>query len=251
MDEQQVQQLLERLRNFRTRSEAADRLVALGRAAVEPLLGALESEGHAGARWVIISCLGEIGAGQAVPAIAPHLENTNYQTVAREALIKITGRDLGPMPDAYLRWAREHGQETVAPPPKEEMPDDRLLRLALEGSRADVRREAEGRYAVELPLEERRWQKVWVVFGSKDHEGADVVIVFANCGPAEPDHYEAALRMNLKMPYGAVALRDIEGAPQFVMFNTILRAGLSPVELRKSICTIGERSDRVRQQLCG
>jgi hypothetical protein len=51
------------------------------------------------------------------------------------------------------------------------------------------------------------------------------------------------------MPYGAVALRDREGEPRFVMFNSILRHGLSPVELRKSILAVGELADRFRRQL--
>jgi hypothetical protein len=129
-----------------------------------------------------------------------------------------------------------------------ELDDDRLVELALEGSNAGLHRESAGRYAIEFTFEGRR-QEVSVLFGSTDHEGSEVVIVYANCGEASPEHYEKALRLNLKMPYGAIALRDTGGKPCFVMFNTILRQGLSPVELRKSILTVAERSARAGRQL--
>ncbi len=249
MAEQDIEGLIARLRDFRTRSTAADELAARGAEAVEPVLKALDQEGNQGARWVMLSVLGRTGSAKAVPAIARHLEDGDYQTVAREALRNITGRDLGPLPRPWLRWAEERGQGTVAD--AHHLPDDTLIELALEDADCELKREAEGRYVANVAPGRDVARKVWTVFGSTDHEGAPVVIVFANCGRADPKNYEEALRMNLKMPYGAIALRDIGGEAQFVVFNTILRAGLSPVELRKSILTVAERSERIRRQLCG
>ena len=80
-------------------------------------------------------------------------------------------------------------------------------------------------------------------------EGSDIVIVYADCGAARPDDYEPVLRRNPRMPYGAVALGGTAGTPRFVMFNTILRQGLNPAELRKSILTVGQRSDLVARDL--
>ena len=171
--------------------------------------------------------------------------------MAHDALVKIAGQDLGPMAEEWLRWAERHGAAGrgggVAA--EAELDDDRLIELALEGSAVGLRREAEGRYAVDFTFEGGRRQGVAVRFGSTDHEGAAVVIVYANCGEASPEHYEKALRLNLRMPYGAIALRDTGGVPCFVMFNTILRQGLSPIELHKSIFTVAERAARADQQL--
>ena len=244
---EQTDELIRQMRDFRTRSEAVRELTARGHSAVQPLLHALGAEANEGARWAIVNCLGEIGDGAAVPTVTGYLEDTDYQTVAHDALAKIAGRDLGPLPAPWLRWASEHGHEA---PLERDLPDDQLLRKAVEGSGAAPTREAEGRYALELPLDGSRGRKVSVLFGGTDHEGSSIVIVFATCGEARAENYEAALRLNLKMPYGAVALRDIGGAPYFVMFNTILRAGLSPAELRKSILTVGERADRIERRLC-
>ncbi len=246
MTTQHTEELIGQLRDFRLRSGAVARLVAMGDDAVAPLLEALDAEGNEGARWAILNCLGQLRAARAVPALAAHLEKDAFHTVAHDALSHVVGRDLGPLPKPWLKWAASQG---VAPEATEELDDADLMAQAVEGSDAKLEEEADGRYVVEVPVSGGRTRKVWVLFGQSDHEGAPVVLVFANCGPARAECYEAALRLNLKMPYGAVALRDAGGAPQFVMFNTILRAALTPVELHKSIFAIGERSDRVERHL--
>ncbi|MCK4375344.1 MAG: hypothetical protein KAX19_08445 [Candidatus Brocadiae bacterium] len=257
MSEQSIQDLIGQLASFRTRSAAADQLVAMGRDAVAPLLKALEQEGLQSAKWTVLNCLGDLGAEQAVPVIASHLERSDYGTVAHDALVKIVGRDLGPVPAEWLRWAERRAAEVGRPAgaPAEAgaaygaLSNEKLMELALEGTCVRCSEEERDRFLVDLPLAGGRDQQVTVVFDSMDHEGAEIVIIYSDCGQARAEHYEGVLRRNLRMPYGAVALRDIEGKPCFVMFNTILRHALSPIELRKSILTVGERADRVERQL--
>ena len=254
MSEQNAKELIGQLANFRRRSEATDRLVALGNQAVAPLLVALATEENEGARWAILNCLGQIGAPEAVPALAACLEEDAFQTVAHDALVRIVGRDLGAVAGPWLR--PEVVQDVsaargVEAPAGEDLTDADLVAQALQGSGASAIEEAKGRYVVDVPVSGGRRRSVSVTFGQSDHEGSPVVIVFADCGKARPESYEAALRLNLKMPYGAVALRDVGGEPQFVMFNTILRAALTPEGLHKSIFVIAERSDRVEGHLGG
>lgn len=247
-----AKELIGQLRNFHLRSQATGRLAAMGSQAVAPLLEALGPEENEGARWAILNCLGQIGAPDAIPALAAQLEEEAFQTVAHDALVRIVGRDLGAVAGPWLRpeVAREAAAAQGAPAPvTAELPDGDLVAQAIGGSGATALQEAKGRYIVDVPVSGGRRRKVSVIFGQTDHEGSDVVIVFANCGKARPESYEAALRLNLKMPYGAVALRDVGGEPQFVMFNTILRAALTAAELHKSIFVIGERSDRVEGHL--
>jgi hypothetical protein len=253
---EEIRGLIEALKDYRTRSAAAGRLVGMGREAVEPLLNALEHESHEGARWAIVNCLGELRSAQAVPALARCLSERDYQSVAHDALVKIVGRDLGPLPADWLRWAEQRAlvtghslRSTLEPGGAPDVEDEKLVELALEGTVATWHEAEPGRYAVELPLAGGPPQKMSVVFGSTDHEGAPIAIVYSDCGPASPEDYEVALRRNLRMPYGAIALRDVGGQPCFVMFNTILRAALTPLELRKSILAIGERAHRVVSHL--
>lgn len=256
MDRERVHELTRQLRDFRTRSAAIEALSAAGKDAVGPLLTALEMESNEGARWAMIHCLGELGESRAVPVLAPFLEQSDYQSVAREALTRIVGRDLGPLPADWLRWAElrpletgRHLETAYEAEAAEPLTNARLVELALEGSAASWREEDADRFVVNLPLAGGRTQRVTLAFGAADHEGAEIVIVYSDCGEANPAHYEAVLRRNLRMPYGAVALRDAGDKSVFVMFNTILRHALSPIELRKSIFTIGERAHRVERQL--
>lgn len=250
-----IQALVEQLRSFRTRSAAAGELIASGRDAVGPLLEALKDKGMEDARWTIVNCLGELRAPQAVPALASFLERGDCQTVAHDALVKIAGKDVGPLPADWLRWAEHRAVETGEPlaaaaEPEAAPPTDaRLMELALAEGVAACREEEPGRYAVGLALADGVAQEVTVAFGAADQEGAEIVIVYSGCGEARREHYETALRLNLHMPYGAIALRDVGGKPHFVMFDTILRQALTPIELRKSIFTVGERAHRVTRDL--
>jgi hypothetical protein len=263
MSERGVQALIAELRDFRTRSTAAKSLAGLGQQALQPLLAALEEESQEGAKWAMINCLGQIGARQAVPALVRYLEESDYEQVAQDALTRIAGRDLGAAPADWLRWLEQEApapsepapapapvqQPPAVQEPASELPDRQLLEQALEKTGATWREEAANRYLVDVPLPGGRRQQVTVVFGSKDQEGSDIVLAYSLCGKARPERYEAGLRYNLRMPYGALALRDIGGKPYFVMLNTILRKALTAIELRKTVVAIGERSDRARREL--
>ena len=255
MNEQGICKCVAALRHFRTRSEAIRTLVEAGDAAVKPLLDALDEETQEGARWAILRCLAELRAAGAVAHIAPLLQDAHYRTAAHETLVKITGEDLGPSVEPWLRWSREGGASaSSAAPARAEMhmtglPDARLMELAVENCNAAFHQETEGRYTVEVKLAGGEMQDVDVNLALKDHEGAPIVVVFANCGPASPEHYEYALIRNLRMPYGAMAVRKGKSGAQFVMFNTLLREDMSPLELRKSILAIAERAALVQREL--
>jgi hypothetical protein len=255
MSEQDINQWIADLRQFRTRSEAISRLVEAGSGAVQPLLRALGQEGQEGAKWAILRCLSDLRAKEAVSYVAPLLEDSHFRSAAYDALVKIAGEDLGPAVQPWLRWARGDSQSApAAAPMKPEMhmtglPEARVMELAVENCDAVCRQQGEGRYVVQVKVAAGQTQELDVSFGLKDHEGAPIAVVFTNCGPADPQHYEYALRRNLRMPYGALAIRDGRGGPQFVIFNTLLREDMSPLELRKSITDIAERAAMVRREL--
>lgn len=257
MNTDEVETLVAQLRDFRSRSGAIRALVAGGDAAVGPLVGALGAETQEGARWAILRCLGELRAQAAVSHIAPLLDEPVHRAAAHQALVRIAGEDLGPMPEPWIKWARAAAPGAPAErlDPAMHMiglEDDRLVALALKDSGASWRTGRGGSLIVEVPLsKEGRVQEVMVDLRHKDHEGSSIVVVYADCGPAASEHYEYALRRNLKMPYGALAVRDREGAPCFVMFNTLLRDALSPLELKKSIFTVGERAAQIRRDMEG
>jgi hypothetical protein len=255
MSEDEVKALVAQLRDFRSRSEAIKALVAAGKEAVAPLVEALAAETQEGARWAILRCLGELRASSAVYHVAPLLDEPSHRSAAHAALVRIVGEDLGPTPGPWIKWAGEEAAPGESLAPEMHMTgfdDDRLVTLALKDSGASWHEKQTGRLAVDIPLGEGTGaQGVTVDLSRKDHEGSSIVIVYADCGPAASEHYEQALRRNLQMPYGALAVRDGKSGPCFVMFNTLLRDALSPLELKKSILTIAEHAARMKRDMEG
>lgn len=255
MSENEIQELIGRLRNFRSRGAAIKALAGAGEAAIEPLIQALGTESQEGIRWAILRCLGDLRARAAVIHIAPLIEEPAYRSVVQQALVKIVGEDLGSVPGPWIKWVNAattsagSSAGVNAEMHVTGLEDGRLLELALKDSGASAETEREGMVVVDVPLPKDRRQEVTVNLRLKDHEGSSIVIVYADCGPAAPEHYELVLKRNLKMPYGALAIRDTDSGPAFVMFNTLLRDALSPLELRKSILTVGERAAQMRRTL--
>lgn len=260
-----VQDLITQLRDFRNRKSAIQALVALGSEAVDALAEAAGAEHNAGARWAILSVLGRIGEPRAIPVLAAHLDEPDFREVAHAALVSITGRDLGYGAQAWLVAAGQPGKPepapasssapSPAPPPAAQAPlphageldPEEMIRLAVAPMDAALACEEEDEYRVDVRLKGGRQQHVRVAFGKRDHEGEKIVIVYTECGPARPDLYETILRKNMQMPYGAVAVRDVRGAPMFVMFNTLCHEGLTPHALHKSIRAIADRADRIEK----
>jgi HEAT repeat protein len=259
MSKERAQKLIERLKNYRTRKAAADALIAMDEDAVRPLTEALQKEELEDAHWTIVNVLGEIGSTAAIPAISQVLEEQDYQSVAHDALVKIAGRDLGPMARDWMNWFQQEGaggpsNVAVNVENPELMSNDNLVALAVEPTGGEWREEAQDRFAVDLPVESAGGgsevnRRVAVLFGNTDSEGSEIVVIYTTVGEAKAEHYETVLRNNLRMPYGAMALRDIGGVPHFVMFNAVLRHGLTAVELRKSITTVGNRAEAAEHQL--
>jgi serine/threonine-protein kinase len=100
-----------------------------------------------------------------------------------------------------------------------------------------------------LSLDEGRAQKVAVYFGREDAEGEELVVIYSECGPADPKYYEVVLRKNLSIPSGAFAVRDLDGSPHFVLVDTMLASSATPSALAKKIEHIADRADAVEQSL--
>jgi hypothetical protein len=250
-----IQELIDELADFRRRSAAIREIGAMGDSAVQPLIAALEASEQEGTRWAVLRCLGVLKARDAIPQIAQMLEDRRYRTSAHETLVRIVGEDLGESKEAWLNWVQGSGAAADSAKGASALlrrmsghTDDRLMALALKDSGASYKSAGHGRYLAEVPAEGAT-QPVSVRLDARDHEGSPICIVYADCGPADPQHYEYALKRNFKTPYGALAVRDSSDGSRFVMFNTIVREALSPVELRKSIFTVAERTARVKRDL--
>ena len=238
LDNQEISRLVEELHSPRTRRGARQKLIAAR--AVGALLECLESSNESVA-WAAVESLGELRAREAVEPLIGMLQRGRLLLDSCEALIQITGQDHGL--DAK-QW-----RAAVA-----NLPGSGELDVA-----ECVKRTAEflgveptgsgTTYQFRLSLPEGRRQKVAVFFDQKDSAGHKLVVVYSECGPAKAKHYEAVLRKNLTIPAGAFAIRDIDGAPNFVMVDTMVADLVTPRALARRIENIAARSDSVEKSI--
>ena len=250
MADDALRALVGELRSFETRSRAMRGLVWAGKDAVPALSEAL-SDRQGSVRWAAGKCLADIGDAQAAGPLIQRLDHDEDRTWAMEFLARLTGEGLPADPGAWKSWwqARQKSEAgSPSGPPHEEWEDEDLLKEAASGLEAKIR-SGDGVFSLTLPVRKERHQEVMVLTRQKDSDGSPLVIVYSACGPAAADNFEWALRMNLTLPYGSIAVRDLEGNPAFVMFNTLLRVALTPLELRKSIVTVAAKSDEIEETL--
>ena len=104
------------------------------------------------------------------------------------------------------------------------------------------------KYRLTVQLPDGRKQNVFVE--SSDHRSdQQLLMIYSTCCPAQSYFYEQALKMNAKLSHGALTIREIDGAPHFVMINTYPRGTADPEEVRKSVLEISEHSDRIEKML--
>lgn len=251
-----ARRLVRRLTDYRTRGEARRELLQLGAEAV-PALAAAVAHPIEGVRWAALRTLADTDAPEALDALIAALRNERARRDAALMLAERTGVDLPPDEAAWRRW-----RETGDMPAKQAVIDsdelgatdtarltpERIVAMATSGTRAAA--EAEGNvYRLVVPLDLGRSQQVIVSFETVDDEGEPTVCIYTECGPAAPEQYDAAFRRNLTIPYGRIAVRDIDGRDMFVMLHQMMRRGLNLAEMRKAILSIAKEGDALELEL--
>lgn len=122
-----------------------------------------------------------------------------------------------------------------------------LIRESIEGLDCFVQG-GRDHYRILFQLPGDRLQEVYLelTLGKNDER---LFSVFSVCGPAHPSHYEFALKLNAKLTYGSLSIRDVHGQPMFVMTRTFARDRVCAVDIRAALLEIARRADRVEQQL--
>lgn len=124
---------------------------------------------------------------------------------------------------------------------------DSLIQESVEGL-ACFLQGAHDHYRIVFRLPNDRLQEVYVEV-SEGPGGERLLSVFSVCGPADPVHYEFALRLNERLSYGSLSIREVQGEPMFVMNRTFPRDHVRASDVRAAMLEIARRSDRVEQQI--
>ncbi|HWE39092.1 MAG TPA: serine/threonine-protein kinase [Isosphaeraceae bacterium] len=81
--------------------------------------------------------------------------------------------------------------------------------------------------------------------------GERTLSVSTTCGPAAPDSFESALRLNAELPRGGLSVREVDGRPMFIMAIAYPAGLASAAEVRAAIREIASRSHWVQRRLAG
>ena len=242
-----IEELIAGLRHFRTRPAAKRALIEKGEEAIGPLIEAVRS-GHSSVRYPAVSALGELKANEATPDLIDALDDSNLNSVAADALRMITGADCGHAPDAWRKWlAGESGDTAGSAAGGETLGDADLINKAVYGT--DVSADQKGStYLLRVSLGDRH-QDVTINMKAKDSAGKPLVVAYTRCGPADEKHYDWALRQNVKMSAGAIAVVDIEDHPNFVVVEVMSRSTVTPQILIDAVRRIAKKGDELESAL--
>lgn len=226
----------------RTRRAARQKLVTAG--AVEPLLECLKSHNES-VVWAAVESLGDLHATQAVGPLVGLLGRGRLAFDVCEALTRITGQNFGTDAKKWREWMSSNPDLRARPLDVADCMRRTAELLGVEPAGSS------NTYQLKLSLPHGRSQKVAVLFGRQDSEGDEIVLIYSECGPANPKHYETLLRKNLTMPGGAFAIREVNGQAILVVVETTLVETVTPGVLAKKIENIAARADAVEKQLAG
>ena len=125
-----------------------------------------------------------------------------------------------------------------------------LLREAFRGNTNASWTRLNDRYEVIMNLPDGRRQAVFIEPGEHETSGK-LLLIYSVCCPAQPEFFEEALQLNADLPHGSVAIRNVDGTPQFVMIDTYPRATVDAEEIRGSVLEVALRADDIEHRLTG
>ncbi|AGA26007.1 serine/threonine protein kinase [Singulisphaera acidiphila] len=122
-----------------------------------------------------------------------------------------------------------------------------LVRESVEGLHCFIQGGRDN-YRILFELPNDRLQEVYLEVSQGD-QGQRILSVFSVCGPGDPKHYEFALKLNDKLTYGSLSIRNVNGQPMFVMTRAFARDLVCAADVRAALLEIARRADHVEMQL--
>jgi hypothetical protein len=232
------EQIIVDLESFRTRSSAMNELRALGNGVLADLHELLDHHVE-GVRWSAARLLTELADETSLPILEKYREDLHIGGQIEDAILAIQKKVGG-------QTEEEEDVDT------QEMGNEQIMRLVVDGTNWQLSEESALQFTVTVALPGGRRQKVHCIFQEHSkEESTPLTLVYTECGPATEKAYEWALRLNTKLPFGAVGLREVDGELLFVMVNSFLRETVRPIELQKSIDRLAKEADALEKKLTG
>ncbi|MCR4316507.1 MAG: hypothetical protein NUW37_09185 [Planctomycetes bacterium] len=232
--------LIRGLENFRTRYDAKQNLLAIGKDVVPELTSYLENGTNRQAKWSAIAILGELRAEESLKAISSCLLEPDLTSAARDAISKITGLS----EDRIERPAVRENFETVESLVDKAIDKERVAKFSIEGGFDLV-----FSLSAKEPGKDRRLQHVKVTFEEYKDQPEELITVYSECCPASKNLDRWALKQNAKLHHGALAVMRIRGREELVMKSCLYRSSCTPELLGKTIKAICRNADQIEKEI--
>jgi hypothetical protein len=104
-------------------------------------------------------------------------------------------------------------------------------------------------YCFDVSLPDGRSHQVLVDLSQNDSNGRLIVQLSTPCGDADPEKYENALKLNMSITYGAIAVALLEDTLCFAMVDSYLRETVHPQDIAESIMSLARNGDSLEKSL--
>ncbi|RJP67407.1 MAG: HEAT repeat domain-containing protein [Candidatus Abyssobacteria bacterium SURF_17] len=237
------------LNNYKVRSSAAEALGRIGGEQARMLLEPLKDDPDSWVREAAINALGALGrgkprakAGKPSSVSRAPSEFASARSAAAETEPGLSLTEASSEPEEHLPRSPRRPAGRVPRTPEE------IVEIITRGTSITSRQTRSG-FLLRVPVAEGRHQKVRLKFDSTDEDGSPLIQLFTVIGPAKPEHYRWALKLNPSFSYGAIGLVSIDEKEFFAIMNTLLEENVDPRALEKSVWTIARKGDALEQKL--
>ncbi|NQU39903.1 MAG: HEAT repeat domain-containing protein [Lentisphaerae bacterium] len=234
------------LRKFQTRAAMIEAAIDEGEGCLEAVLPLLHDRNES-VRWSAIRILTEVGDERAIAPLVGVLERGKSTTDALNALTTISDQDFGADTKAWRAWLLED-PELRSTASDGILSNESLLVAAIEGLPITLSGEGDT-YAATVALPDNRSQQIWIDFSKRDADEEPIVQLCTPCGQADAPRYEWALKLNMSIPYGAIALATLDDKQCLAMVDSYLRATVDPEDIAKSLMSLARQGDAIEKAL--
>lgn len=198
--------------------------------------------------------LGE-AAVQAIAALREHTaeEDKDVRAAVERAIERVNQAMAGaPVePLGYRTWKPQGGEDRAGTDrdgaPRTRYTLEELAQACVKPKVREVTEDKSG-YRVHVRLKSGRSQTVYISpFTRRD--GVELVRVYTRCGKPMQNAFGWALRANMKIAQGALAIAKEQGEEELVLTNTYILDEVSPREIKASVKEVAFYGDWVESKL--
>jgi hypothetical protein len=228
--------------NYKVRSSAAEALGRIGGEGARALLEPLANDEDSWVREAVANALHKLAEPRQVRKSETVTHLHEAADIGKETEPGLTVDDTPIDPDI-----RPSTPPTTLSDRVPRSAED-IVKLIVAGTSIQYKATRSG-FLLRVPLRDGRRQKVRLKFDSVDDDGSPIIQIFTIIGPARPELYDWALKLNPGFSYGGIGIVKIEGKEVLAITDTLLEANVDVQALEKSVMTLARKGDELERKL--